>query len=111
MGDLVVMPLKTTSQIAFGVVTEQCWYNADDDPSWRHVVSVEWKRTDVPRTAVKQDLLHSLGSALTICTITRNDGRHPPDMPAAVGIGDRALSQALRPVLLARGDGRTRLRG
>lgn len=75
VGDLVVMPLKTTSQIAFGVVTEQYWYNADDDPSWRHVVSVEWKRTDVPRTAVKQDLLHSLGSALTICTITRNDGR------------------------------------
>lgn len=75
VGDLVVMPLKSTSQIAFGVVTRQYWFNADDEPGWRHVVSVDWQRTDVPRTAVKQDLLYSLGSALTICTITRNDGQ------------------------------------
>ena len=74
VGDLVVLPLKTTSQIAFGVVTQTYWYSDDPEPDWRHVVSVDWKRTDVPRTAVKQDLLNSLGSALTICTITRNDG-------------------------------------
>ena len=74
MGDLVALPLKTTSQIALGTVVRQYWYNKDADPTWRHVVSVDWKRTDVPRTAVKQDLLYSLGSALTICTITRNDG-------------------------------------
>ncbi len=74
VGDLVVLPLKTTSQIAFGIVTQPYWYSDDPEPDWRHVVSVTWKRTDVPRTAVKQDLLNSLGSALTICTITRNDG-------------------------------------
>lgn len=74
VGDLVVLPLKTTSQIAFGIVTQPYWYSDDPEPDWRHVVSVDWKRTDVPRTAVKQDLLNSLGSALTICTITRNDG-------------------------------------
>ena len=73
VGDLVALPLKTTSQIALGTVVRQYWYNKDD-PSWRHVVSVDWKRTDVPRTAVKQDLLCSLGSDLSICTITRNDG-------------------------------------
>ena len=73
-GDLVVLPLKTASQIALGIVTKQYWYRDDPDPSKRHVVSVDWKRTSVPRTAVKQDLLHSLGSALTICSITRNDG-------------------------------------
>ena len=35
---------------------------------------MDWTQTSVPRTAVKQDLLYSLGSALTICSITRNDG-------------------------------------
>ena len=73
-GDLVVLPLKTASQIALGVVTKQYWYRDDPDPNKRHVVSVDWKRTGVPRTAVKQDLLYSLGSALTICSIKRNDG-------------------------------------
>ena len=35
---------------------------------------MDWKRTDVPRTAVGQDLLYSLGSARTVCSIQRNDG-------------------------------------
>ena len=73
-GDLVVLPLKTTSQIALGTVTKEYWFRDDSDPSKRHVVSVDWRPTSVPRTAVKQDLLYSLGSALTICSITRNDG-------------------------------------
>jgi restriction system protein len=73
-GDLVVLPLKTTSQIALGVVEKEYWYREDPDPSRRHVVSVDWRQISVPRTAVKQDLLYSLGSALTICSITRNDG-------------------------------------
>ena len=73
-GDLVVLPLKTTSQIALGVVTKEYWYRKDSDPGRRHVVSVDWGQTSVPRTAVKQDLLYSLGSALTVCSITRNDG-------------------------------------
>ncbi|MDE0498167.1 MAG: hypothetical protein OXH86_12525 [Acidimicrobiaceae bacterium] len=73
--DLIVLPRKATSQIALGVVTQEYWYNDDSEPDWRHVVSVDWQCTDVPRTAVKQDLLYSLGSALTICTITRNDGK------------------------------------
>ena len=76
VGDLLVMPLKRNPQIALGIVTEPYWYNSDEpDPNWRHVVTVDWKRSDVPRTAVKRDLLDSLGSLLTICTITRNDGK------------------------------------
>jgi len=72
-GDLVVLPLKTTSQIAFGVVTDGYQYREDPDPERRHVVKVDWRRTDVPRTAVKQDLLYSLGAFKTVCEITRND--------------------------------------
>ena len=74
VGDLVVMPLKATSRIALGVVTRPYWYRDDPDPGKRHVVSVDWKRTDLPRSAVRPDLLNSLGSARTICTIARNDG-------------------------------------
>ena len=49
-------------------------YQNDPDPKLRHAVSVDWQRTDVPRTAVRQDLLYSLGSARTVCSIQRNDG-------------------------------------
>ncbi len=74
-GDLVVLPRKRTSQIALGIVTEGYRYRGNDaEPGVRHVVSVNWKRTDVPRTAVRQDLLYSLGSALALCSIKRNDG-------------------------------------
>ena len=98
VGDLVVLPLKTTSQIAFGIVTRPYWYSDDLEPDWRHVVSVDWKRTDVPRTAVKQDLLHSLGSALTICTITRNDGNWRLHQLLRTGIdpGARTTRTAVR---------------
>ena len=53
-GDLVVLPRKKTFQIALGIVTREYRYQNDPDPKLRHAVSVDWKRTDVPRTAVKQ---------------------------------------------------------
>ena len=34
---------------------------------------MDWKRTDVPRSALKDDLLASLGSQLTICAIRAKD--------------------------------------
>jgi restriction system protein len=72
-GDLLVMPLKTTKQIAFGRVKSGYIYRSDEpDAEKRHVVEVEWLRTDVPRTAVKQDLLFTLGSALSIFAPSKN---------------------------------------
>lgn len=67
VGDLMAMPLKTTKRIALGRVTSGYEYVADEeDPNKRHIVRVEWEVTDLPRTAVKQDLLYTLGSALSI---------------------------------------------
>jgi restriction system protein len=67
IGDLMVLPLKTTKEIALGRVAGKYKYLANEaDPSRRHVVEVDWKVTDVPRSAVKQDLLFILGSALTV---------------------------------------------
>ena len=74
VGDVVVLPLKGEPRLALGRVTGPYEYLADDpDPERRHVVQVEWVRTDVPRTAIKQDLLYSLGAFSTVCQMSRND--------------------------------------
>ena len=72
-GDLMVMPMKTTQQIALGRVTGPYEYRPDDeDPAKRHVVPVDWQRVDLPKSAVKQDLLFTLGSLLTIFSPSKN---------------------------------------
>ncbi|WP_386779190.1 CBS domain-containing protein [Longispora fulva] len=72
-GDLVVIPLKTrTDQIAIGRVTGRYLYRADAPEGFRHVRPVRWTRTDVPRSDARQDLLHSMGSLLTICALERH---------------------------------------
>lgn len=72
-GDLLVMPLKTTKQIAIGRVTSGYTYRGfETDPNKRHVVKVDWLRTDLPRAAVKQDLLFTLGSALSVFAPSKN---------------------------------------
>lgn len=72
-GDLLIMPLKTTKRIAMGRVTGGYEYLRDQpDPDCRHVVRVDWSITDLPRTAVKQDLLYTLGSALSIFAPSKN---------------------------------------
>jgi restriction system protein len=72
-GDLLVLPMKTTRQIAIGRVTSGYTYLAQEqDPGRRHVVEVDWLKTDISRTVVKQDLLFTLGSALTIFAPSKN---------------------------------------
>lgn len=73
VGDLVVMPLKGGPVIAIGRISGPYTYRDDPDPARRHVRPVEWVRIDVPRTAVKQDLLYSLGAFSTVCEVSRND--------------------------------------
>lgn len=72
VGDVIAMPLKTTKQIALGRVTSGYNYRDDPDPSHRHVVGVDWQRVDLPRTAVKQDLLFTLGSAMSVFAPSKN---------------------------------------
>lgn len=73
IGDLVVLPLKTVHQIAIGKVTGPYEFARDAEPNQRHRRAVTWKATDLPRTAVKQDLLYSLGAFMTICNVSRHD--------------------------------------
>ena len=70
-GDLVAMPRKASSQFALGTVTRGYWYRHDSGTM--HTVSVDWKRTDVPRAAVRQDLLRSLSHRRTIHSMKGRD--------------------------------------
>ena len=73
-GDLMAMPMKTTKKIALGRVTGTYEYKADQsDPDQRHVIPVRWERVDLPRSAVKQDLLFTLGSALSVFAPRKHD--------------------------------------
>jgi restriction system protein len=71
-GDYVVLPLKRRAAIAIGRVAGPYQYRSDLGDV-HHVRSVKWLATDIPRSAVDQDLLYSLGAFLTVCRIQRND--------------------------------------
>lgn len=72
-GDLVVMPCKTTRSLAFGTCGGPYEFRPNNPPDIPHTRPVEWIRTEVPRHAIDQDLLHSLGSLLTVFEVKRND--------------------------------------
>jgi len=67
-GDLTVTPLKTTGQVAIGEV-QGGFFQLDGQPARK----VKWLRTDLPRSAIKQDLLFSLGASQTVCEVSRNE--------------------------------------
>ncbi|MFC4563827.1 CBS domain-containing protein [Nocardiopsis mangrovi] len=74
VGDYIVMPRKDRpSLVAFGRVTGAYRYRGDAPPGFRLTRPVEWLRTDVPRSAIKRDLLDSMGSLLTVCRLSRFD--------------------------------------
>jgi restriction system protein len=75
IGDIVVLPLKNVGRLAFGVVTGRYEYLPGTEVL-NHVRSVEWKRPDVARTAINQDLLYSLGAFSTVVQISRNDAAY-----------------------------------
>ena len=95
-GDLIVLPLKTTSQIAIGRATGGYQYRDDPDPDRRHVIGVKWMRTDIPRTALNQDLLFSLGAFMTICEISRHDGAWRLQRLAEAGQDPGARAETLQ---------------
>lgn len=67
--DLIVTPLKTTGTLAVGRLVGGYKHGPQGNP----IRSVKWLRTDLPRTALKQDLLYSLGATQTVCEVQRND--------------------------------------
>lgn len=107
VGDLMVLPLKTTRQIALGWVTGPYEYRTtEEDPAKRHVIPVDWKRTDLPRSVVKQDLLFTLGSAMSVFSPSKNNAvarlesllKNGTDPGQAVTLGPMKQSKPGTPV-------------
>jgi len=74
--DMVAVPLKAQSAIAVGKVSGEYQYVTDQGIDLRHKRSVEWIKTDIPRTKFDQDLLYSLGAFMTVCQISRNNAEN-----------------------------------
>ncbi|MDF2916574.1 MAG: restriction endonuclease [Microbacterium sp.] len=72
-GDLVVVPLKHTQHVAIGRVIGNYEYVPDGLGAVHHTRSVEWLRTDIPRTVIEKDLLYSIGAFSTVVQVQRND--------------------------------------
>ena len=97
LNDLVVLPMKSgAKRIAIGRCVGLYTYLADEPQSQRHVVRVNWEKTDIPRSAVKQDLLYIFGGALSYFQAKRNDAvwRTEKLMETGVDPGSRAVSTA-----------------
>lgn len=69
--DLVALPLKSQPVVAIGKVKGQYQYKKIAD-NIMHVREVDWLKI-IPRTAIDQDLLYSLGAFMTVCEISRNN--------------------------------------
>lgn len=74
IGDFIVLPVRSTSQVAIGKVSKGYHYlRNEEDLSKRHVLGVQWLKTDIARSRFKQDLLYQMGSALTVFKLANND--------------------------------------
>lgn len=76
IGDLVTVPLKTQAAIAIGKISSDYQYRTDLGRDLPHTRQVEWIKTDIPRTAVDQDLLYSFGAFMTVCQVKRNNAEN-----------------------------------
>lgn len=73
VGELVVLPLKTSGTIAVGKVIGPYAHRDDLGSDFRHTRPVEWLATEVPRDSFDQDLLYSFGAFLTIGRVQRDN--------------------------------------
>ncbi len=91
VGDLVALPLKGQSAIAFGRISGEYKYEPNNPSDAKHSRPVRWIIPDLPRNRVDQDIRYSLGALLTVCQIQRNnaearikallEGTQPPTPP------------------------------
>lgn len=72
-GDIVALPLKTQSSIAFGKIIESYRYVPEAPDGAKHQQPVEWRNTDIPRSKIDSDLRFSLGGAMTVFSVYRNN--------------------------------------
>lgn len=72
-GDWVVIPLKTQRAIQVGELTGEYHFNAKGPSPYFHWRPVQWIGEAVPRDHFGKDLLNTLGAAMTICRVRKNN--------------------------------------
>jgi len=72
--DLVALPLKLQSSIIIGKVQSDYEYK-EYIHNIKHTRRVNWLKT-IPRSEFDQDVLNSLGAAMTVCKIKRNNAEN-----------------------------------
>jgi restriction system protein len=72
-GDIVALPLKARSAVAFGRINGPYRFDPNGPYDGKHQRPVKWIRTDVPRAEIEEDILFSLGSTLAVFQVQRND--------------------------------------
>lgn len=74
-GDIVIMPSKLRpGYLYLGKSAGHYRYQADEpDIARRHQIPVQWQEEPVSKSAVKDDLLYSLNSIMTVFNPTRNN--------------------------------------
>lgn len=73
VGDLIVLPLKTSGTVALGKCVGPYEYQSEFPDGAKHTRKVEWTLKDIPRSRFDQDLLYSFGAFMTVCQIKRNN--------------------------------------
>ncbi|MCC0004173.1 MAG: restriction endonuclease [Methylobacteriaceae bacterium] len=99
IGDLVVVPLKTSSQMAVGEISGPYISTNDGYVSRK----VKWLRPDLPREMFRQDLLYSFGAFMTVCEISRNDALRRVEAVIKSGKDPGFESGADKPIKLQAG--------
>ena len=72
-GDIVALPLKKRSAIAFGRIIGDYRYVPDAPLGGRHQRPVEWINTDLARSRLDSDLRNSFGAQQTVFKVSRDD--------------------------------------
>ncbi|MGQ0676843.1 MAG: restriction endonuclease [Rhodospirillales bacterium] len=72
-GDIVALPLKSRSAVAFGQVTGPYRFVPTAPEGAKHQRPVKWIRTDLPRSEIPENIRNSLGSTLTVFEVRRNN--------------------------------------
>jgi len=72
-GDIVVVPFLGRGEIAIGEIRGPYRWLLDGEADMPHVRDVTWHVTDLPRAAFDQDLLHSFGGSVSVCSVYRNE--------------------------------------
>ncbi len=73
IGDWVVLPSKVNRTLHLGEITGDYTYDESLGNPYYHYRAIDWFALDIPRDKFDQDIRYSLGAAMTICRIHKNN--------------------------------------